>query len=1532
MNLFVALVVLGGVLLALGIGTLLISNHASGMSWFNRGLLVIAGPVDGVLSALFLHWLDVGSPTVLVGGFVAGTLSLLFVQPMLIPQRLLVWRLARENLRRRKRQTALLMAGLVIASAIITSSLVVGDSLDATVASEVEAAWGETDLSVSGIDPLTGSLVRFETGLAQRVWAALVDDETVGPVLEGRQYGIGATVSVTGPSGLAEPSVSLYARNATVDDAGVWSPLDLEDGYRFASLAALNAAGGTPSLAMNEVAAEQLELKEGDTVDLGYFVAREGGMERSSASFLVHRIVPNTGQGAMAGTLSPAVFLDLATAQSLMEMEGTLTTLDLAIANIEDSEVREVQERVGHLLNSSMMAEDAGLVFTVETASASLSISSEVGLQRLAGHDVVALRENLSQLAPGVAMLEVLQAPLVDVEVHNESLLTLADAEVHTLRIGEDALWHVASSGFGFEPLTGGDAWLWQADEGDRVRDVAWSPSGFAAAVGHQDGLLLVDEALVDSEVRAAYATSSPVVAVASTGEGWLALEAGDDAVLLHRFDDELDHMNTATVDLEFPSTVLAYGLAYDGDVFLSVEGLLSTSYHAATLDSGTFTAVDATQWPEMGPSGSEVEPSSLAASVCNGVAALNRSGQQWCTTADGLARVNTTSGLVESLRLPVLSDAEGFGRFPQMVLAFGGENATLSVAQGEFLTSERLASLERDGRVLSFQTTGALPYAYGNASSLELEASGRYSSLEGFEQLTDLDAVVLGLVSLDDAEVLALAGEDDRSLLMFSGPGLNEVDGVAFESLKAWFDEQSSADDVHLSTRAVQLDAKEQAEASSGVLSAMFLVFGTFTIAAGVLLSLTIIMLLADVRRSELATGRALGLRRSDARAMFVYEGAVAGAVAGGIGSALGLGLAWLISVGFSSIFQSVGAQRFNFSWNLDSFVAGWVWGLLLSLLLLFGAAVYNAQLNIVRALKGGRAPPNIGVPWGVFVVQIVGLGGAVVTGASLVLFGFENPLAYSAYLGTGTGLIMFATPLLTWELPVWKARGQRTSSVRHAARNTLGAVGVLFLLWTLALDPVDPVRQKMEPNELAFIALGLLQVLAGVMVLTSWAPMLVQFLSKRARFAGGPVRSVALAHPLAHPVRTAVVMGMFSITMFSVVVLAGYTEQFDTYSADFVEEAEGEFELLLTSSRSRPITLGDDPAAWGVNASIIEAIDAVGAVHRAPIHLEDEAGERMPYLLRGVDRGFTEHGGLPLHLWDESLGATSQEAWQSVSVFDDIVFLDASFGLESAADGASLVPLQFSIGDSISLIDFSNPQNVKIVRVGGFLKQSSYIFSPGVWMNGEVVEERFGGEVTRMYVSVSNDATATDPDFAGMALAAQGKSVEERQAAAELEDVLDRQLASSNVNVQAVADEIMVIQSLVLAILSLFEGYLALGLVVGVAGIGVVTVRNVSERRRTVGMLRAIGFRQRHIHRMFSIEVSWVAVLGLLNGLLIGYGFHAMLYQALWKSEGVAFSFPWPSTLGLFVIAWLVVLAATALPVRKAAKIPPSAALRSR
>ena len=51
----------------------------------------------------------------------------------------------------------------------------------------------------------------------------------------------------------------------------------------------------------------------------------------------------------------------------------------------------------------------------------------------------------------------------------------------------------------------------------------------------------------------------------------------------------------------------------------------------------------------------------------------------------------------------------------------------------------------------------------------------------------------------------------------------------------------------------------------------------------------------------------------------------------------------------------------------------------------------------------------------------------------------------------------------------------------------------------------------------------------------------------------------------------------------------------------------------------------------------------------------------------------------------------------------------------------------------------------------------------------------------------------------------------------------------------------------------IALLEGFLSLGLLIGIAGLGVVMVRAVRERRREIGMLRAMGFPASVVRRAF-------------------------------------------------------------------------------
>jgi putative ABC transport system permease protein len=191
---------------------------------------------------------------------------------------------------------------------------------------------------------------------------------------------------------------------------------------------------------------------------------------------------------------------------------------------------------------------------------------------------------------------------------------------------------------------------------------------------------------------------------------------------------------------------------------------------------------------------------------------------------------------------------------------------------------------------------------------------------------------------------------------------------------------------------------------------------------------------------------------------------------------------------------------------------------------------------------------------------------------------------------------------------------------------------------------------------------------------------------------------------------------------------------------------------------------------------------------------------------------------------------------------------------------------------------------------------------------MNGEIVDEQYGGVVTRIYVSHDGNSDS-----------------------AELEESLSNDLASKGVYSSVIEEEILLILGLVYAILSIFQAYLALGLIVGIAGIGVVTYRSVSERSGEIGMLRALGFRKKMVMGGMILEVSWTSLLGMLNGAIVAMMFHLALYRTFWEDQGVDLILPWFEVLTIVIGGWVLVLIATWMPVSKATKVTPSQALSS-
>jgi putative ABC transport system permease protein len=129
------------------------------------------------------------------------------------------------------------------------------------------------------------------------------------------------------------------------------------------------------------------------------------------------------------------------------------------------------------------------------------------------------------------------------------------------------------------------------------------------------------------------------------------------------------------------------------------------------------------------------------------------------------------------------------------------------------------------------------------------------------------------------------------------------------------------------------------------------------------------------------------------------------------------------------------------------------------------------------------------------------------------------------------------------------------------------------------------------------------------------------------------------------------------------------------------------------------------------------------------------------------------------------------------------------------------------------------------------------------------------------------------------------------------------------------------------------LIEGFMGLGLVVGVAALGVISARTVVERRQQIGVLRAIGFRRWMVQATFLLESSFVAltsiIVGTALGLVLAYNIvRDTREQPSW--ENLSLVVPWGNLTVIFLAVFVVALAATFAPALRASRIKPAEALR--
>jgi len=145
------------------------------------------------------------------------------------------------------------------------------------------------------------------------------------------------------------------------------------------------------------------------------------------------------------------------------------------------------------------------------------------------------------------------------------------------------------------------------------------------------------------------------------------------------------------------------------------------------------------------------------------------------------------------------------------------------------------------------------------------------------------------------------------------------------------------------------------------------------------------------------------------------------------------------------------------------------------------------------------------------------------------------------------------------------------------------------------------------------------------------------------------------------------------------------------------------------------------------------------------------------------------------------------------------------------------------------------------------------------------------------------------------------------------------------------SIEDEIEDMQRESNAFNQLFQGFMGLGLLVGVAALGVIAFRAVVERRQSIGMMRAIGYKGKMIQLQFLMESAIVAVIGSLLGVGLGTLIAWNIFKEISKeTPSLTFSVPFTNVIVIILIAMIFSLINTIIPARQASKISPAESLR--
>ena len=377
-----------------------------------------------------------------------------------------------------------------------------------------------------------------------------------------------------------------------------------------------------------------------------------------------------------------------------------------------------------------------------------------------------------------------------------------------------------------------------------------------------------------------------------------------------------------------------------------------------------------------------------------------------------------------------------------------------------------------------------------------------------------------------------------------------------------------------------------------------IFLLFGTFSIVAGILLIFLIFIMLAAERKRELGIARAVGAQRDHIVRLFTFEGAAYSLMAAAVGSALGVAVGFVMVRIIAGILGGFDIEiQFAFRWQ--SLVIAYTSGMAATFLVVLMAAGRVSSLNIVRAIRDIPEPPGtrsrllslLKRPFAEYKRSAVLLARLRVLSALRAL-ALNSTWAWAVFLGASfmagyaaiaVGLLLVLSGVNSEEAaPFLIGLSFLCTGVPLALRHrrllgdraAFSAAGVLLVaLWIAPWDWELIGLPAFKAGFEMFILSGVVLVVGAVWVIVYNSDYLVGWISGilgRGRTLS-PVMRTAMAYPMASKFRTGMTLAMFSLVVFTLMVLAFISTAFAAATED-TRQFSGGFDVRARVNPANP------------------------------------------------------------------------------------------------------------------------------------------------------------------------------------------------------------------------------------------------------------------------------------------------------------------------------------------------------------------------